>query len=141
MVDDSSTKRVTEKSARHPPSIHDDGKSTSRRLLKSPRVRLIEIWPQGIVDDDCPTVGEGFDPMADTSRYDRDQPRSGDLRNAVDVHLKLTLNHFVDFFLRVEMFVNGRVRATAPTASDATTAAVPRTSGRCKVSFATPTPG
>ncbi len=68
----------------------------------------MEIGPQWIVDDDYPAVGEGFDRMADTRRHNRDQPRTGDLSHAVDGHLKLALDHFVDFFLKMEMLVNGR---------------------------------
>ena len=46
--------------------------------------------------------------MAYTSRHDRDHASSGDLCHPIDGHLKLTLDHFVDFFLRMEMLVNKR---------------------------------
>src|ERR1700739_4121057 len=60
-----------------------------------------------MVDDDCATVGQCFDGMADASRHDGDHSRSGDLDDAVDGHLKLALGYLVDFFLRMEMLVDG----------------------------------
>ncbi len=35
-------------------------------------------------------------------------PGTDDLCDAVDRHLKFSLDYFVDFFLRMEMLVNGR---------------------------------
>jgi hypothetical protein len=72
------------------------------------RVRLFEIRPQRIVDDDGPAVRESFDRMAGATRHDGDHPRSRDLSHTVDGHLKLAIDHFIHFFLRMEMFVNGR---------------------------------
>lgn len=34
-------------------------------------------------------------------------PSSGDLHKALDGHLKLPLDHFLDFFLGMEILVNG----------------------------------
>src|SRR5579872_5867603 len=61
-----------------------------------------------MVDDDCATIGERLHRMADTGGHDGHEPRTDDLRDAVDRHLKLSLDNFVDFFLRMEMLVNGR---------------------------------
>src|SRR5580698_6894908 len=47
--------------------------------------------------------------MADTTRHDRNQTCSGDLGHAIDGHLDLAFNHLPDLFLRMEVFVNGRV--------------------------------
>jgi hypothetical protein len=46
--------------------------------------------------------------MADVSGYDRDYTGSGDLGYAGDGHLELALDHLVDLFLRMAVFVNGR---------------------------------
>src|SRR6476646_3310351 len=45
--------------------------------------------------------------MANTSRHNRYQPRSGHLRHTVDSHLELALEHLPDFLLRMEMLVDG----------------------------------
>ena len=45
--------------------------------------------------------------MPDVTRHDRDQAWSCDLRDAVDGSLDLTLDHLPNFFLRVEVLVNG----------------------------------
>ena len=37
-----------------------------------------------------------------------DQARAGDPRHAVDGDLEFALDHFIDFFLRMEVFVDGR---------------------------------
>ena len=68
--------------------------------------QLTEFGPPWIVDDDRPAVGEGFDVMADATWHDRYHARPGDLGHAVDGQLELTLDHFVDFFLRMEVLVN-----------------------------------
>src|SRR5271166_2818954 len=46
--------------------------------------------------------------MAYVARHDRDDPRSRNLRNPVDCQFKLSFNHLVDFFLRMEVLVNAR---------------------------------
>ena len=79
-----------------------------RRSKRRQSAWLIEIAPQGVVDNDGSTVSEGFDRMADTSRYDRDQARPGDLGNTINAQLKLTLDDLIDFFLGMKMLVNGR---------------------------------
>src|SRR5579864_4442074 len=45
--------------------------------------------------------------MADITRHDGHHARSRDLSHAVDGHLQLTLDHLIDFFLRMEVLVNG----------------------------------
>jgi len=72
------------------------------------RVDLIGFAPQRIVDDDGSAVGQRFYRMAHITRNDGDQTRSGDLSRAVDGHLKLAFDHLVNFFLRMEVLVNGR---------------------------------
>ena len=72
----------------------------------APPAWLIEIAPQGVVNDDGSTVSDGFDRMADTSRYNRDQARSGDPGHAVNGHLKLALRDLIHFFLGMKMLVN-----------------------------------
>jgi hypothetical protein len=49
--------------------------------------------------------------MAGIARYNRDQARLRDLGYAVDGHFELTLDDLVDFFLRMEVLVNGRAAA------------------------------
>src|SRR5579864_973651 len=44
--------------------------------------------------------------MADASRDDGHEPRTDNLRDTVDRHFKFSVDHFVDFFLRMEMLVN-----------------------------------
>jgi hypothetical protein len=73
------------------------------------RARLIEIAPQWVVDADGPTVGEGFDRMANAGRDDRNPARPGDLGNAVNGHLKLALDDLIHFFLGMKMLVDGRI--------------------------------
>jgi len=68
---------------------------------------LTEIAPQWIINDDCPATGKRFDRMANTSRHNRYQPSTGDLRHPVDSHLELALEHLPDFLLRMEMLVDG----------------------------------
>jgi len=48
--------------------------------------------------------------MAGATRYDRNEPRPGDLRHSLDGKFELAFDHLVDFFLRVEVFVNGEPR-------------------------------
>jgi len=69
---------------------------------------LGEIGPQRIINDDDPAVGKGLHGMADVARHDRDDARSDDLDLAVNGHLKFTLDHLIDLFLRMEVLVNGR---------------------------------
>ena len=66
-----------------------------------------DIGPSRRVDDDDAPVREGFDRMPDISQDDGNQACPGDLRHAVDGHLKLTLDHLVDLFLGMEVLVNG----------------------------------
>jgi len=70
--------------------------------------RAREIGSSGMVDDDRPSVREGLDRMADIARHDRNQARSRDLGHAIDGHLELALDHLIDFFLGMEVFVYGR---------------------------------
>src|ERR1700738_2423322 len=46
--------------------------------------------------------------MADVCWHDRNQTRSGDPGHAVDGYLEFALDHFIDFFLRMEVLVNRR---------------------------------
>src|ERR1700730_13055746 len=46
--------------------------------------------------------------MADITRYDCNQARSGDLGKAVDGYFEFALDHFINFFLRMEVLVNRR---------------------------------
>src|SRR5439155_5403891 len=62
---------------------------------------------QGVVNNDGTAIGEGFDRMADISRHDSDQTRPGNLRDTVDRNLDLALDQLPDFFLGMEVFVNG----------------------------------
>ena len=45
--------------------------------------------------------------MAGSAWHDRDQARPDELCYSVDGHLELAFDHFVDFFLRMEILVNG----------------------------------
>jgi hypothetical protein len=54
---------------------------------------LTEIAPEWIINDYGPAAGKRFDRMANTRRHNRYQPRSGDLRHAVDSHLELAFEH------------------------------------------------
>src|SRR5580704_12730032 len=69
---------------------------------------LIEIWPGWMVDDYDPAVGEGLDRMTDIARHNRNQTCAGDLGHAVDGHAKLALYHLVNFFLSMNVLMNGR---------------------------------
>lgn len=71
-------------------------------------VGLIEIAPHWVVDDDGSTVSKSFDRMAYARRHDRYQPRSGNLGDAVNSHLKFPLYDLVDFLLGMKMLVNER---------------------------------
>jgi hypothetical protein len=68
---------------------------------------LIEFAPQRIVNDDGPAIREGLDRMAHITRHDGDQAGSYDLGCAVDGYLKLTIDHLIDLFLRMEVLMNG----------------------------------
>src|SRR5258706_14457660 len=46
--------------------------------------------------------------MASVGRHDRDQAGAGDHGHAVDGDLELALDHLIDFFLGMEVLVNGR---------------------------------
>ncbi len=54
--------------------------------------------------------------MADISRHDRNDTRSGDLGHAVYRYLEFALN-LIDFFLRMDVFVNRRNRAKSECAN------------------------
>jgi hypothetical protein len=56
-----------------------------------------------MVNYDCPAIGEGFDRMADATGHDRNQAGPDHLGRAVYRHFEFALDHFVDFFLGVEM--------------------------------------
>ena len=61
-----------------------------------------------MVDDDGAAIGERFHSMADIAGHDCDQASPDPAGNAVDGHLKLPINDLVDFFLRMEVFVDRR---------------------------------
>src|SRR5260370_37677808 len=69
---------------------------------------LVEIAPQRGVDDDGSAVSKGFDGVANIARYDRHPTCPGDLGHAIDGYLELALEHFIYFFLRMEVLMNGR---------------------------------
>lgn len=68
---------------------------------------LGELRPLGIIHDDGPAIGERFDRMGNAARHDCYNSGSGDVRHSVDGDLELALHHLIDFFLRMEMLVNG----------------------------------
>jgi hypothetical protein len=67
---------------------------------------LIEFAAKRIVNDDGPAVGKSLDRMERITRHDRDQARARDLSYTLDDYLELALDHFVNFFLRMEVLVN-----------------------------------
>src|ERR1700694_4024224 len=69
---------------------------------------LDEVAPQGVIDNDGPPIGERLNAMGNIARYNRYHTWPGNLRNAVDGHFEFALDHLIDFFLGMEMFVNGR---------------------------------
>src|SRR5215472_17189199 len=75
------------------------------RRLRAP---VAHICPQRIVNDDCATISECLDRMADIARHDPHYTRSSNLLDAVDGQFEFAFDNFVDFFLRMEMFMNGR---------------------------------
>lgn len=68
---------------------------------------LGEVPTQGIVDDDGATVSEGFYGMTHIAGDDGYHARGDNLGFAVDGYFHLSLDHFINFFLRMEVLVNG----------------------------------
>src|SRR5580700_5985991 len=73
-----------------------------------PANKLSEVPPDGIVDDDGAAVGKGLDRMAGIARNNRNHTGPGNPDLALNGHFQLALDYFVDFFLRMGVFVNGR---------------------------------
>src|ERR1700686_3140059 len=69
---------------------------------------LDEVAPQGVIDNDGSAISERLNSVGDIARYNCDYTWSGNLSNAVDGHFEFALDYFIYFFLRMEMFVNGR---------------------------------
>src|SRR6185437_7110952 len=72
------------------------------------RAPLTKFPPRRIIHNDCASIGERLHRMADTGGHDGHEPRTDDLRHAVNRQLKLALDHFIIFFLGMEMLVNRR---------------------------------
>jgi len=68
--------------------------------------RLSQIVPQQMIHYDGPSVSKRLYRMADVTRHDRDHAWPGNLPNAIDGYLDLTLDHFPNLFLRMEVLVN-----------------------------------
>src|SRR5579864_8551333 len=71
-------------------------------------LHLAEFWPSWMIDDNRPPVSKGLDRVPGIARHDRNYTCARDFGHAVDRHLQLPLDHFVDLFLNMRVLVNGR---------------------------------
>src|SRR5215469_459939 len=80
----------------------------SHRSSTADQQLLAELRPYRMVHNDCSPISHGVDRMSDTARHDRYESGPNDLRHSLDSQLQFALDHLINFFLRVKVFMNGR---------------------------------
>src|SRR5262249_15178975 len=84
-----------------------DSRKSSLLTRNTISIVLFELPPSRVIDNDRRTVSKGPLRVASICRYNRHHTRPGDMGDAFNGQLELALNHLIDFFLRMEMLVNG----------------------------------
>lgn len=87
-------------------SVREIPQSKKSGQVGPPWLQSSEFGADRVVDDDGAPVGKGFHGMSGVAWNDGYNPSSSHLRHAVNRNFEFAFDHFVDLFLRMEVFVD-----------------------------------